>query len=110
MSLPADLSLQLFERLDIDTAYLPQTTDTIEQLKQIRKVLIARIEELAEKDMERLFSALYRIDVSERKIKETLVSHPPENFATVIADLIIERQLEKAESRKKFSGGEEGDW
>jgi hypothetical protein len=110
MSLPLDLSLQLFEGLDIDTEYLPQTTDTIEQLKQIRKVLISRIEELAEKDMERLMGALYRIDVSERKLKETLVNHPPENFAPVIADLIIERQLEKAESRKKFSGGEEGDW
>ena len=38
-----------------------------------------------------------------------IVLIPAPDAATVMADLIIERQIQKAESRKKF-GGNENDW
>ncbi len=43
---------------------------------------------------------LYRIDVSEKKLKEVLNNNLNNDSAPLIADLIIKRQLQKIESRK----------
>ena len=80
-----------------------------EKFQAFRNLLIARIEELAEKNIDKLMWLLYRVDVSERKLHETLKQTPPEQFAPVIADLIIERQIQKIKSRNEF-GGKENDW
>lgn len=69
----------------------------------IREQLITLINELINKDFAALVQLLYRIDVSEKKIKMYLERSQNDYSATVLADLIIERQLEKIESRKKFS-------
>ena len=50
---------------------------------------------------------LYRIDVSEQKLKMLLQTNPNEDAAKLIASLIIERQIQKIELRKKMK--EEGD-
>ena len=71
-------------------------------------MLIQRIEELIHRDFEKLKWILYRIDVSEKKLNDAL-QNSEADAATVMADLIIQRQIEKAESRKKF-GGNENDW
>ena len=99
----------IFDSLEIDEKFLAKAATDDEQFVAFRNLLIRRIEELAEKDMEKLYTILYRIDVNEKKLKETLKNTAPENFALVIADMIIARQYEKAESRKKF-GGENEDW
>ena len=46
---------------------------------------------------------LYRIDVNERKLKYLLQENVGEDAAFIIADLIIERQIEKIKSRQQFS-------
>ena len=112
MSKDHDLEYQnkLVEAFDINPALLPAIQDYDEQFRAFRALLIARIEELASKNMEQLMWVLYRIDVNEKKLKAELQNHPQDEFATVMADAIIQRQLEKAETRKKFSDGESGDW
>ncbi len=52
---------------------------------------------------EQLVSLLYRIDVSEAKIKLLLQQQPGEDAAKIIASLIIERQLQKIKTRQQFS-------
>jgi len=47
-------------------------------------------------------SILYRIDVNERKLKFLLQENVGEDAAVIIADLIIERQLQKIKSREAF--------
>jgi hypothetical protein len=47
--------------------------------------------------------------VNERKLHATLKETPPENFAPTIADMIIERQIQKVKLRKEFEGNET-DW
>lgn len=51
---------------------------------------------------EQLVSLLYRIDVSEAKIKQLLSNQTNENAGNIIATLIIERQLEKIKSRHQY--------
>jgi hypothetical protein len=104
-----EIQKAITDSFEIDEALLPASTDNEERFKALRSLLIRRIEELAEKDMEKLMWILYRIDVSEKKLHETMQQTPPDKFGSTIADLIIERQLKKIETRKQF-GGKENDW
>lgn len=52
-------------------------------------------------DQHKLIFILYRVDLSEQRIKELLQQHP-ENAGLLMADLIIERQLQKIISRRQF--------
>jgi hypothetical protein len=104
-----ELQKKVFDSLEIDENNLPAVIDDAEKFKAFRALLMRRIEELAEKEMEKLLWALYRIDVSEKKLHEVLQQTPPDKFSSTIADLIIERQRQKIETRKKY-GGEGGDW
>lgn len=59
------------------------------------------INQLIAYDFERLVSLLYRIDVREDKIKHMLRQQQGVNTAETIAELIIERQLQKLKSRQE---------
>jgi len=74
-----------------------------ESVEKIRKQLIILINELINKDFHALLQLLYRIDVNEKKIRYYLDENKNEDSAPVLADMIIERQLQKIESRKHFS-------
>ena len=54
-------------------------------------------------DFDRLISILYRMDVSELKLKQLLKENQAEDAAKIIALLMIERQAEKIKSRQQFS-------
>jgi len=54
-----------------------------------------------ENDMNKLYSLLYRIDISEQKAKDAFGGSTVE-ISGKIAGLIIDRLLEKIESRKKY--------
>jgi hypothetical protein len=72
-------------------------------LEEVRATVTTHINHLINTDFEKLVSLLYRIDVSESKMRAVLQLKEGEDSAVYIADLIIERQLQKIESRKKFS-------
>jgi hypothetical protein len=74
--------------------------------QELREKLVAHINHLINHDFEKLVFYLYRIDVDETKMRRLLEQREGEGAAGLIADLIIERQLQKIESRKKFSSGE----
>jgi hypothetical protein len=67
------------------------------------KELSDYINQLILKDFEYLVSLLYRIDVDENKLRSILEDHPQEDAADSIATLVIERQMQKIHSRKKFT-------
>ncbi len=82
------------------------SNDTVSALEE---QLADQINFLVEKDFSRLLNLLYRIDVSEEKIKKALLNNSdPAGY--VIARLIIERQLQKIAFRKKFTNGEGEKW
>jgi hypothetical protein len=69
--------------------------------QELREQLAAHINYLINHDFEKLVFYLYRIDVDETKMRRLLEQREGENAAGLIADLIIERQLRKMESRKQ---------
>ena len=62
------------------------------------------INQLIDKDFNKLVNLLYRIDISEQKLKIALQNEDKTiSSSKTIAKLIIERQLQKLEFRNKFS-------
>lgn len=83
----------------LDQESLPESVSSIDELK---KRLIPVINFLLNKDMSRLLNALYRIDISETKVKEVLTESPPDNIGADLAELIIEREQQKVMTRLKY--------
>lgn len=54
---------------------------------------------LMENDMHRLLNAMYRLDVSEAKFHEAMQRDSKESAALHVADLIIEREMQKVKTR-----------
>ncbi|HMK26958.1 MAG TPA: hypothetical protein VK483_13085 [Chitinophagaceae bacterium] len=64
-----------------------------------RQLLADKINELLNNDFQKLVSILYRMDVSEIKLKLLLKDNPERDAAKIIADLMIERQVQKMKSK-----------
>lgn len=64
--------------------------------------LAARINRLITDDFSGLINLLYRLDISEAKLKKLLSEHPQEDAGKIIADLIVERQQQKLQARQQF--------
>ena len=71
-------------------------------LEKIRTLLIDKLDFLINHNFEKLLWILYRIDVSEDKAKQALSLQSEKKPAELLADLIIERQIEKAKTRMKY--------
>ena len=54
-------------------------------------------------NFQKLVLILYKVDVSENKLKQLLQTESGEDAATIIARLIIEREIQKINSRNLFS-------
>jgi hypothetical protein len=75
----------------------------------LRDQLIFLINELINNDFNALVQILYRIDVDEKKLKQLLKESKDSDTASIIADLIVERQLQKIKSKSWFSRHEKPD-
>lgn len=95
-----ELVIQINKELAVE---LPEKI-TVEEL---REKLSAHINRLIQTNFEQLVNLLYRIDVSEAKIKSLLQIQPGTNAGDLITDLIIERQLQKIKSRQDFKPNNE---
>jgi hypothetical protein len=78
---------------------LPETIS----FEQLQQELAAFINHLINTNFEKLISLLYRIDISEAKLKELLQHNEDKNAGEIIAALIIERQQQKIKTRQMFS-------
>jgi hypothetical protein len=65
--------------------------------------LIVYINECINNDFNKLVQLLYRIDVSENKLKTILQSNPSEDAAKLIAAVIIERLAATKAARASFA-------
>ncbi len=66
-----------------------------------KQLLIEKINDLVTNDFQKLVSILYRMDVSEKKLRLALDENPETDSGKIIADLMIERQLQKIKSRQE---------
>jgi hypothetical protein len=77
---------------------------TGENIEQIKIALTQIIVNMMLNDMEKLLAILYRIDVNEKKVKQAFTQSNPAFIAPTIAELIIARELQKEETRRKYKG------
>jgi hypothetical protein len=89
--------------MDID-AIIEATGNRLQKEDQTKlyQQLTEAINWLIANDFQRLVQVLYRIDVPEQKLKRLLQEHKETNAANIIADLIIQRQMEKKKLREHF--------
>lgn len=73
------------------------------QDKNTRSRLVEYINNLIIDDFEGLINILYRIDINEEKLKDMLRQSPDTETANIIADLIINRQIQKLRARQLFT-------
>ena len=68
------------------------------------EVLVTFIDDLIRNDFNRLLSILYRVDISEEKLKRMLAENKDTQVrsAELIAQLLVEREQEKIISRAKY--------
>ena len=69
---------------------------------QMIAVIAVPVNELIQKDFQKLVNILYRLDVSEPKLRYMLKMHSEEDAGKIIATLIVERELQKIKTRQQF--------
>ncbi len=65
------------------------------------------VSHLIDKDFDALLQLLYRVDVSEEKLRRLLQDFPAADAAGIITNLLLERQLQKIKSRREHAQGDQ---
>ena len=87
---------------DLNRSYELQLADHL-SIDQLEALLAERINTMIRGDFGRLVQMLYRVDVNESKLRQLLRDNTGEDAGKIIAQLIIERQLQKIKTRQQFS-------
>lgn len=72
----------------------------------IREKLAILIAHLMQNNFEKLCQAMYRLDVSEAKFDRIMNERSIEEIPYAIADLVIEREMQKVKTRMMYKRGE----
>jgi hypothetical protein len=78
---------------------------TVKELGDLRLKLAEEIDHLIANDFLRLVRILYRLDISEKKLKQLMEETGGKNASYTIADMIIDRQVQKIRSREAHKKG-----
>jgi hypothetical protein len=91
----SEMENDIREQLTTSTGFdLPETNWKIR--------LIDEIQYLLQHDFHKLISILYRMDVSEGKLRGLLQENPETDAAEVIAALMIERAIQRQQTREQY--------
>lgn len=77
-----------------------------ERLEEFRVYLTEKMKDLLDNNFNLLINTLYRIDISEKKLSGLFASKNKESIPERLAELIIERQIQKINFRKRYREGE----
>lgn len=85
---------------------LDESELAINEAELSHEILLSRLTRivsyLLEKDFGKLLQVLYRIDISEDRLKAALASNEAEP-PLLISRMILDREMQKVETRKKYS-------
>jgi len=70
-------------------------------MDELKKLLADYINPLISNNFHKLISILYRVDINESKLRKLLTDNPAQDAGMIIAELIIERQLQKIKTKKE---------
>ena len=77
----------------------------IDSLDEFKKYLAGKLKTLLDEKFDTLVNILYRIDINEKKLSELFSGDNRDHIPDVLAELIIERQLQKIRLRKMYKDG-----
>lgn len=81
------------------------TKDEFDNLNEFRAYLTEKLIYMLENRYDHLIKTLYLIDINENKLHELFATNNKENIPAALADLIIERQLQKVHFRNLYKAG-----
>lgn len=84
---------------------LPLSPDDMQDYNQLKNFLTEKLRGMLDSNFNLLVNTLYRIDVNEEKLNVLFGSKNRFDIPSALADLIIERQLQKIQFRKKYKDG-----
>jgi len=90
---------ELSHNLEID---LPEKRS----MEELKLFLAGYISHLISNNPDKLVSILSRVDVSEKMLKANL-QNQEENASNIMAQMIIERQLEKIKTRERYRSSDD---
>jgi len=90
---------ELSNKLEID---VPEKRS----MEELKLFLAGYLDHLISNNPDKLVSILSRVDVSEKMLKANLQSQQ-ENASSIMAQMIIERQMEKIKTRERFKADDD---
>ncbi|PKL83691.1 MAG: hypothetical protein CVV24_03650 [Ignavibacteriae bacterium HGW-Ignavibacteriae-3] len=100
-----ELYPSLVEKLHKDFSLEKDSLPAVSDLSLIREHLINKVTELISRDYDRFLNNLYRIDVNEKKVSEILHAKDRTTIPERLADLIIERQMQRVKTQILYRQG-----
>lgn len=82
----------------------PTVADAELNWELLLDALAERIEVLLEDHPRKLLTALYVLDISERRFKEDMTAPTPRARARALAQTILERETQKILTRRQYAG------
>ncbi|QQS36440.1 MAG: hypothetical protein IPM56_00345 [Ignavibacteriales bacterium] len=79
--------------------------EEFDNLNEFKNYLSGKLSELLDKNYDLLIKTLYRIDVNEKKLSALFSADNKQSIPDSLADLIIERQLQKVHFRNLYKAG-----
>lgn len=77
----------------------------LNSLEEFKKYLTEKIKLLLEEKFDVLVNILYRIDINERKLNELFSGKNRDSIPASLAQMIIDRQIQKLHRRKLYKEG-----
>lgn len=92
------------DRTNCDTIYelMQCNEEALVKSRDWYAALEAAVNHLINNDFSGLVQLLYRVDVDEEKLANRLKANPMQDAATIISNLLLERQLQKMAQLQKF--------
>jgi hypothetical protein len=81
---------------------LVQKPLSLQEKNDVQQQLVLYINQLLVEDFPNLVQLLYRVDISENKLKLLLQENKDTDAAEIITDLLIKRQEEKQRMKEEF--------
>ena len=83
-------------------------------IEDLQQLVADHVNNLIQHNFQKLITVLYRVDVSEVKLKQLLQENPGLDAGKIIGGLIIERQIQKIKAKRSLQpdapAGDEETW
>lgn len=79
-----------------------EKSERMKTIEEIKIELSKIISQLLNTDLNQLLNIFYRIDLNEKEVDKILTQEKPEDISPKLADLVLNREIEKVKTRLKY--------